>query len=176
MSTNSGGHALATLVDCCPPAVEALERCARNPVPGLSSPTTRHFDEPLVPQPLSGLARSVLQKVADFSFAQRNPSRPLQRSIVAHAYSGLGRKEDALREARHTVEILPIAKDHQRGADIEIGRAAVEARVGETDAAVEHIRDLLSIPCMLSPALLRIDPRWAPLRGNARFRKLAELE
>jgi len=106
----------------------------------------------------------------------KNPSRPLQRGILAHAYAGLGRKEDALREARHSVEILPIAKDHQRGADIEIERAAVEAGVGETDAAIEHIRHLLSIPCMLSPALLRIDPRWAPLRGDPRFRKLAELE
>ncbi|HME89909.1 MAG TPA: hypothetical protein VKE49_00685 [Myxococcaceae bacterium] len=52
----------------------------------------------------------------------------------------------------------------------------MEARVGETDAAIEHLRHLLSIPCLLSPALLRIDPQWAPLRGDLRFRKLAELE
>ena len=60
--------------------------------------------------------------------------------------------------------------------DIEIERAAVEAQVGETDAAIEHIRHLLSIPCVLSTALLRIDPKWAPLRNDPRFRKLAELE
>ena len=52
----------------------------------------------------------------------------------------------------------------------------VEAHVGETDAAIEHIRHLLSIPCLLSPGLLRIDPSWAPLRNDPRFRKLAELE
>ena len=79
-------------------------------------------------------------------------------------------------EARHAVEILPISKDHPRGAVIEIYRAAVEARVGETDAAIEHLRYLLSIPCLLSPALLRLDPEWAPLRADSRFRKLAELE
>ena len=62
------------------------------------------------------------------------------------------------------------------GADIEIERATVEARVGETDAAIEHIRHLLSIPCLLSPGLLRIEPDWAPLRNDPRFRKLAELE
>jgi len=104
---------------------------------------------------------------------EKNPSRPLQRSLLAHAYAGLGRKEDALREAQHTVEVLPISKDYQLGADIEIERAAVEARVGETDAAIEHIRQLLSIPCNLSPALLRIDPWWAPLRADPRFQKLA---
>src|SRR5262249_21677235 len=97
-------------------------------------------------------------------------------SLLARAYAGLGRKKDALREARHAVEILPISKDYVRGTDIEIERAVVEARVGETGAALEHIRHLLSIPCLLSPALLRIDQRWAPLRNDPRFRKLAELE
>ncbi len=62
-----------------------------------------------------------------------------QLSLLARAYAGLGRKEDALREA---------------------GRA-VEARVGETDATIEHIGHLLSIPSGLSPGLLRIDPAWA---------------
>jgi len=103
-------------------------------------------------------------------------NRALQHSLLARAYAGLGRKEDALREARHAVEILPISKDHPRGTSIETYRAAVEARVGETDAAIDHIRHLLSIPCYLSPGLLRIDPEWAPLRDDPRFRKLAELE
>jgi TolB-like protein/tetratricopeptide (TPR) repeat protein len=105
-----------------------------------------------------------------------NAGRAAQRSLVARAYAGLGRKEAALREARRAVESLPISKDHLLGSDIEIERALVEARVGETDAAIEHIRYLLSIPCQLSPGLLRVDPKWAPLRGDPRFRKLAELE
>jgi len=74
------------------------------------------------------------------------------------------------------VEILPISKDAFYGSSLEIARAAVEARVGETDAAIEHIRHLLSIPCPLSPGLLRVDPSWAPLRNDPRFRKLAQLE
>jgi len=84
----------------------------------------------------------------------KKPGDAAPRAVLARAYAGLGRKEDALREARR----------------------AVEALVGETDAAIEHIRHLLSIPCLLSPVLLRIEPRWAPLRGDPRFRKLAELE
>jgi len=110
------------------------------------------------------------------SLVNKVPRRVFERSLLAYAYAGLGRKENALREARRAVEQLPISKDALLGADIEIERTAVEARVGETDAAIEHIRHLLSIASWLSPGLLRIDPRWAPLRNDPRFRKLAELD
>ena len=106
----------------------------------------------------------------------RERSAPIERALLlARVYAALGRKEDALREARRGVERLPISRDAFWGCDVEVYRAAVEARVGESDAAVEHIRHLLSIPCLLSPGLLRIDPIWAPLRDDPRFRKLAEL-
>jgi serine/threonine-protein kinase len=118
-------------------------------------------------------ALPLLQAEAELT---KKPRNALQFIVLARTYAGLGRKEDALREASRAVEILPISKDHLDGPNLEIERAAVEARVGETDAAIEHIRHLLSIPCLLSPALLRIDPRWAPLRNDPRFRKLAELE
>jgi hypothetical protein len=74
------------------------------------------------------------------------------------------------------VELLPISKDAFFGPGLEVGLAAVETRVGEKDAAIERIRYLLSIPSLLSPALLRIDPTWVPLRDDPRFRKLAELD
>jgi hypothetical protein len=81
-----------------------------------------------------------------------------------------------LREAQRAVEIMPYSRGAHFGCHIETLRAAVEGRVGETDAAIEHIRQMLAVPCLLSPALLRIDPDWAPLRNDPRFRKLAELE
>jgi len=107
---------------------------------------------------------------------EKDPGRGPQHMLLARAYAGLGRKEDALREARRAVETLPISKDAFFGSDLEIYRAAVEGRVGEADAAIDHIRQLLSVPCLLSPALLRIDPRWSPLRGDPRFRQLAKLD
>src|SRR5262249_48591024 len=61
---------------------------------------------------------------------EKNPGRPFQRSLLAHSYAVLGRREDALRQARRAVEILPISKDQPRGTEMEIERAAVEARVG----------------------------------------------
>ena len=59
---------------------------------------------------------------------------------------------------------------------MQISWAAVEACVGETDAAIDRIRYLLSIPSYLSPGRLRIDPKWFPLREDPRFGKLAELD
>jgi hypothetical protein len=106
---------------------------------------------------------------------EKSPRRAFQRSLLARAYAGLGRKEDALREARRGAELLPISKDALWGTDVEIFRAVVEAHVGEKDAAIERIGNLLSVPSFLSPALLRIDPEWAPLRDDPRFRKLAKL-
>jgi TolB-like protein/Tfp pilus assembly protein PilF len=105
-----------------------------------------------------------------------DPGGSQQRTVLARAYAGAGRKEEALREAKRAVEGLPMSKDAYVGCYVEMYRAQVEARVGEVDQAIGHIRELLSVPCLLSPGLLRTDPRWAPLRGDPRFRQLAKIE
>ncbi len=107
---------------------------------------------------------------------EKNPKRSYQHALLARAYAGLGRKEDALREAQAAVEALPISLDALDGCVVEMHRALVEAGVGEKDAAVEHIRHMLSIPCLLSPGLLRTDSGWWPLRDDPRFRKLAQFD
>jgi len=122
-------------------------------------------------------ARSGLESVlAENTGRSLSADVGIARMMLARTYAGLERKEDALRESRQAVEIWPYSKGAHYGCQIETLRAAVEGRVGETDAAIEHIRQMLAVPCLLSPALLRIDPDWAPLRGDPRFRKLAELE
>ena len=44
--------------------------------------------------------------------------------------------------------------------------------VGEPDKAIDQLEALLKTPYFLSPAWLRIDPNFAPLRGNPRFKRL----
>jgi tetratricopeptide (TPR) repeat protein len=104
------------------------------------------------------------------------PGNARERALLAQAYAALGRNADALREAARAAEALPVSKDALLGADVAVDRALAEAHAGAKDLAIEHIRQLLAIPSLLSPAMLRLDPRWAPLRDDPRFRRLAELE
>ncbi len=106
--------------------------------------------------------------------AQPDDSR--LHSTLGIAYAGLGRKEDALREGKLAVDLLPISKEAYRGAYRAIDLAQIYAMVGETDAAIDRLEHLLSIPGPLSVSLLRLDPIWDPLRDHPRFQQLVQSE
>jgi TolB-like protein/Flp pilus assembly protein TadD len=85
----------------------------------------------------------------------------------------LGRKEEALREGRRAVELLPISNDAFDGPAIATNLAVIYAQVGERDSAIVQLAPLLKLPNGPTPALLRVEPEWDPLRGDPRFEKLA---
>ena len=87
-------------------------------------------------------------------------------------YAKLGRKDDAIREARRAVELLPVSRDAFFGNEVLINLAEVLATVGEHEAAIDQLEIVLSRPSWLSVGQLRSAPRWDPLRGNPRFQKL----
>jgi TolB-like protein/tRNA A-37 threonylcarbamoyl transferase component Bud32/Flp pilus assembly protein TadD len=88
--------------------------------------------------------------------------------------AALGHKEDALREGRRAVELLPITKDAMAGAELLGNLAVIFAWVGEKDLAIKQLEEVLRIPSDVCYGRLRLHPFWDPLRGDARFEKLLE--
>jgi hypothetical protein len=77
--------------------------------------------------------------------------------------------------------LLPSAKDAVYGPCLEENLALVATIVGENSRAVATLTQLLQIPynswfylTSITPAFLRLDPFWDPLRGDPAFQKLCE--
>ncbi len=99
----------------------------------------------------------------------RRPDDARFRSLLGVAYAGLGRKDDAIREANRATELLSVEVDGLWGRTFHENLAWVYVTAGEHDAAIDELQYLLSIPGPTTPALLRIDPAWEPLRDSPRF-------
>jgi len=91
---------------------------------------------------------------------------------LALAYAGLGRKVDAIRLGRQGAELVPVSRDALAGPLMLFALAEIYVLAGEYEAALDQLEYLLSIPSVVSVALLRLDPLYAPLRGNPRFERL----
>jgi len=85
------------------------------------------------------------------------------------AFAGLGRREEALAQAREIESSILYRIDAIDGPDVAEQRARILAQLGEADAALEEIERLLAKPSMLSVATLRLDPLWDPIRDHPRF-------
>src|SRR5712692_10899084 len=91
---------------------------------------------------------------------------------LALAY--LGRKAEAIAEGKRGVALWPISRDAYNGPYIQHQLARIYLLVGEPEKALDQLEPLLKIPYHLSPGWLRIDPTFAPLQGNPRFKRLVK--
>src|SRR4029077_19081321 len=92
--------------------------------------------------------------------------------VLGMAEAALGHKEDAIREGRRAVELLPLKKDAIIGSLLVQNLVLIYAWTGEKDLAFEQLAIAAAIPGNLSYGQLRLHPYWDPLRGDPRFEKI----
>ncbi len=93
-------------------------------------------------------------------------------AVLAQVDAGLGRKELAIQEAQHAVDLMPVSKDIYDGALVLEGLAQVYTWTNELDRAIELLQKLVTMPGYTNYARLKLHPMWDPLRGDPRFEKI----
>ncbi|HWG32664.1 MAG TPA: protein kinase [Gemmatimonadaceae bacterium] len=101
------------------------------------------------------------------------PQDPQRHIVLGLALAYLGRSADAIREGEHGLALAPISRDAQGGPYYQHQLVRIYLLLGQNDKALDNLEPLLKIPYYLSPGWLRIDPTFAPLKGNPRFERLA---
>ena len=86
--------------------------------------------------------------------------------------AALGRKEEALREGRRAVELLPMEKDAINGTRLMVALARIAASVGDKDLACEQLGTAIRYPASPSYGTLKLMPWWDPLRGDPCFESI----
>ena len=92
--------------------------------------------------------------------------------VLAMAYAHMGRSAEAIAAAERAVSVIPVVRDAVSGPYFQTTLAMVYMYAGRPDRAVDVLEPLLAIPTWVTPAELRADPIWEPLRSHPRFRTL----
>ncbi|MGH7676954.1 MAG: BTAD domain-containing putative transcriptional regulator [Gemmatimonadaceae bacterium] len=96
----------------------------------------------------------------------------VSRSSLAVALAGLGMRDEAMRQAAMVLGSSPVSVDAISGPFALQNVAFAYVILGQHDAALDILEGLLTTPARFSVSLLRLDPLWAPLRGQPRFIRL----
>ncbi|MDQ6623340.1 MAG: tetratricopeptide repeat protein [Verrucomicrobiota bacterium] len=120
-------------------------------------------------------AKRAYQEAAEIvEHSPKNASlEPWRAVLLGQIYAGLGRREEALREANRARALLSESVDAYDGPAIELEAARIDCAVGEKDEALRLLEHSLATNSGVTAPMLRLDPSWDPLRADPRFQKLA---
>src|SRR5207244_1833063 len=113
---------------------------------------------------------------------KNQPDNAFVAAALAVAYATLDEKGSALNEAQRAITLVPSSKDRLSGPAFEENLALVEMIIGENSPAIATLTRLLQTPyggwlyspTPITPALLKLDPIWDPLRADPAFQKLCQ--
>jgi TolB-like protein/Tfp pilus assembly protein PilF len=122
-------------------------------------------------------ARNTLEPIR-----REQPDNAFVAAALAVAYAMLDEQGSALSEAQRAITLVPSSKDRLSGPAFEENLALVEMIIGENSRAISTLTRLLQTPyggwlyspTPITPALLKLDPIWDPLRADPAFQKLCQ--
>jgi TolB-like protein/predicted Zn-dependent protease len=110
---------------------------------------------------------------------RNQPDRAFIAATLSQAFAVMGQKDSAVKLAERAIMLLPMPKE--RRSVLEENLALIQTIVGENSRAISNLTQLLRTPYSswlykyrITPALLRLDPFWDPLRADPAFQKLCE--
>jgi tetratricopeptide (TPR) repeat protein len=139
-----------------------------------------NFGHPFVEGVIARMAKDDEKARSAFAAARTEQEKIIQTQpnygpplcVLGLIDAGLGRKEEALREGRRAVELLPLQKDAINGIAMVKYLAMIAAWVGDNDLACDQLAIAIRPPSRLTYGQLKLLPFWDPLRGDPRFEKI----
>jgi TolB-like protein/class 3 adenylate cyclase/Tfp pilus assembly protein PilF len=140
-----------------------------------------HLNRPLIEGVIARMTKDDAKARAAFTAARAEQEKAVQSQpnygpalcALGLIDAGLGRNEEALREGRRAVELLPAEKDALNGPLMITYLAMIAAWAGDKDLACEQLAIAIRPASTVSYGQLKLLPYWDPLRGDARFEKIA---
>jgi TolB-like protein len=117
-------------------------------------------------------AAFVAARAEQDKIVQAQPNYGPALCVLGLIDAGLGRKEEALREGRRAVELLPVEKDAINGPLMIEYLAMIAGWIGDKDLACEQLPIAIPPPSPISYGQLKLLPFWDPLRGDPRFENI----
>jgi len=135
------------------------------------------FSRPFVEGLIAHMANEDAKARSAFTAARAEQERIIQAQpsygpplcVLGLIDAALGRKEEALREGRRAVELLPAEKDAINGPGMIQYLAVIAAWVGDKDLACQQLATAVGRPGAPSYGQLKLIPFWDPLRGDPCF-------